>query len=168
MATLPHLSLAKRVPHTTVRLDFVVDQNFEEFRDRYETKVPEFTMDLLGEGDGWDAIEARTSSAAPHGFLRYNRLDVGPFFSRAGHSTPCTTYLMGNHIFAERMFRFDPTILLYAPLRVAIFGDRNGATHFAMDQPSTRFDSFGDPDVAGVGAMLDDRLNALLPHLGIG
>ena len=153
--------------HTVHRLDFAVEEEFDEFRARFEKEVPPFSLDLVGEGDGWDAITERTMAAAPHGFLYYNRLDALPFFSRAGHTTPCTTYLMGNHVFAEQMFRFNPAILLYAPLRVAIYGDRDGTTHLTMDQPSTRFRSFADPEISAVGEMLDDRLAQLLPHLGI-
>lgn len=153
--------------HTTVRLDFVVSEDFEVFRDRFEASVPAFSPDLLGAGDGWAAICERTMAAAPHGFLLYHRLDVLPVFSRAGHTAPCTTYLMGNHVFAERMFRHDPAILLYAPLRIAIYSGADGLTHLAVDQPSTHFKSFWNSDIAGVGAELDEKLVNLLRHLGV-
>lgn len=73
-------------PHTTVRLDCVVAEPIEVFRDRFEAAVPPFTPDVLGERDGWDAISARTWAAAPHGFLYYARVDAEPFFGRAGHT----------------------------------------------------------------------------------
>jgi hypothetical protein len=156
-----------RTEHTTVRLDFVVPEKFETFRSRFEASVPAFSPELLGAGDGWDAICERTMAAAPHGFLHYHRLDVLPVFSRNGHTTPCTTYLMGNHVLAEQMFRHDPAVLLYAPLRVAIYGGQDRCTHLAVDQPSTKFGSFSNPDIAAVGATLDERLVELLRHLGI-
>src|SRR5437868_3576645 len=98
--------------YTTVRLDFVVPEDFEAFRNRFEASVPAFSPDLLRGADGWDAVRERTMAAAPHGFLHYHRLDVLPVFSLAGHTTQCTTYLMGNHVLAEQMFRHDPTVLL--------------------------------------------------------
>jgi uncharacterized protein (DUF302 family) len=74
---------------------------------------------------------------------------------------------MGNHVFAETMFRHDPGILRYAPLRVVIYQDKQGGTHLAVDQPSTRFDPFADPEIAAVGEMLDEKRADLLVVLGL-
>jgi hypothetical protein len=153
--------------YAAVRLDFAVPEEFESFRDRFEASVPAFSPDLLAGADDWEAICEQTMAAAPHGFLHYHRLDVLPVFSRAGHTAPCTTYLMGNHVFAEQMFRHDPAILLYAPLRVAIYRGHDASTHFAVDQPSTKFGSFTNPNISAVGTMLDERLVDLLRHLGV-
>jgi uncharacterized protein DUF302 len=158
---------ATRVSQRTVRLDFLAPGPFGEFRDRYETAVPEFDLEMFGPDEDWEAVRRRTAQLATHAFLRYARLDGGAFFARAGHGTACTTYLMGNHVFAEMMFRHDPGILLYAPLRVVIFEDKGGNTHLAVDQPSTRFDTFGNPDIAAVGRMLDERLADLVAVLGL-
>jgi hypothetical protein len=84
----------------------------------------------------------------------------------AGDSPNCSSYLMGNHTIAERMYRHDPAIMLYAPLRAAIYEDADGTTWFSVDQPSTRFGSFGDPAITSVGFELDRKLAALLEHLG--
>jgi uncharacterized protein (DUF302 family) len=73
---------------------------------------------------------------------------------------------MGNHTIAERMYRHDPAVMLYAPLRTLIHEDTDGATWFTIDQPSTRFRSFGDPAITQVGLELDHKLTALLEHLG--
>jgi uncharacterized protein (DUF302 family) len=73
---------------------------------------------------------------------------------------------MGNHTIAERMYRHDPGIILYAPLRTAIHEDADGTAWFSVDQPSTRFASFGDPAITTVGLELDHKLAALLEHLG--
>jgi uncharacterized protein (DUF302 family) len=64
------------------------------------------------------------------------------------------------------MYRYNPAILLYAPLRIAIVEDTDGATWFTVDQPSTRFGSFNTPQIAEVGIELDHKLAALLEHLG--
>jgi hypothetical protein len=65
------------------------------------------------------------------------------------------------------MFRHDPAIMLYAPLRIAIYEDSAGVTHFSIDQPSTRFASFGDPRITEVGLLLDSKLAALLQLLDL-
>ena len=85
----------------------------------------------------------------------------------AGHRNRCTTYLMGNHIVAERMYRHDPGILLYAPLRTTIYEDHDDRLWFSVDQPSTRFSSFGDPEIAAVGVELDGKLADLFTTLGV-
>jgi hypothetical protein len=167
MSVTSAFAQATQTGYTTVRLDFVVPEEFESFRDRFEASVPAFSVDLLGAADDWDAVRERTMAAAPHGFLHYHRLDVLLAFSIAGHTNPCTTYLMGNHVLAEQMFRHHPAVLLYAPLRVAIYRGHDGHTHFAVDQPSTTFGSFANPDITAVGTMLDERLVDLLRHLGV-
>jgi len=44
-----------------------------------------------------------------------------PVMRMAGHERRAITYLMGNNVIAETMFRHDPGIILYAPLRTAIY-----------------------------------------------
>ncbi|MFF4055487.1 DUF302 domain-containing protein [Streptomyces sp. NPDC001668] len=85
----------------------------------------------------------------------------------AGHARRCTTYLMGNHTIAERMYRHNPGVMLYAPLRTAIYESRDGRVWFSVDQPSTRFSSFADPEIADVGAELDGKLAELFTALGL-
>jgi hypothetical protein len=74
---------------------------------------------------------------------------------------------MGNHTIAETMYRQDPGIMLYAPLRLCLYEDLDGQAHFSVDQPSDQFGSFGDPDIAATGKLLDQKLAALLTGLGV-
>jgi hypothetical protein len=72
---------------------------------------------------------------------------------------------MGNHTIAERMFRHDPSVMLHAPLRVAIYADRDGDTYLAVDQPSALFASYNNPAITDVGNYLDELLAGLLRKL---
>lgn len=85
----------------------------------------------------------------------------------AGHDRRCTTYLMGNHIVAERMYRHNPGVILYAPLRTIVYEDQDDQLWFSVDQPSPRFSSFGDPGIAAVGAELDGKLDDLFTAFDI-
>ena len=94
--------------------------------------------------------------------LRYWRLDVTALLAQAGPGWKCVEYLMGNHTIAEQMYRHDPTALLHAPLRTMIHADRDGATFFTIDQPSTLFSNFDNADIAATGRHLDALVVGLL------
>jgi hypothetical protein len=157
-------------PHEVQRLEIAVGTGFDEFRERYEQSVPSLDTEryaaLVREGADWDTVLRAAAENAPHDFIRYWTIDAGALMRLAGDSPRCCSYLMGNHTIAERMYRHDPAIMLYAPLRTAIYEDADGTTWFSIDQPSTRFRSFGDPAITDVGLELDRKLAALLEHLG--
>jgi hypothetical protein len=96
-------------------------------------------------------------STGPHDFTS--------LMSLAGDRGRCVEYLIGNHTIAERMYRYNPPILPYAPLPTAIVEDADRTTWFTVDQPSTRFGSFNPPEITRVGIELDHKLAALLEHL---
>jgi hypothetical protein len=80
-----------------------------------------------------------------------------PRATAAGDLRPCTAYLMGCQAAAEKIYRRDPAVMLYAPLRTLIYIDSGDRTRFAVDQPSTVFAGFADPAIAGLGARLDQQ-----------
>ena len=157
--------------HEVVRWSIDTQAPFAEFRARYEAAVPAVDLErmarLRAEHASWDAVLADAAESAPHGFLRFWSTDVGDLMRLAGHEGSCATYLMGNHTIAERMYRHDPAVMLYAPLRTTIHEDRQGATRFAIDRPSSRFASFGDPEITSVGLELDRKVVNLLRVLDV-
>jgi hypothetical protein len=159
------------VPHEVVRWSIDTGTSFEDFRARYETAVPELHFNrmaqLRAEHASWDTVLAAAAENAPHGFVRFWGTDVGGLMQLAGDSGSCMAYLMGNHTIAERMYRHDPAVMLYAPLRTTIHRDRQGLTRFSIDQPSTRFASFDVPEIAAVGQELDRKVAHLLRVLDV-
>jgi hypothetical protein len=156
------------IPHQVNRLLIEVPGTFDDFRARFEAAVPPIdpaTISGFVERHAtWDEVVAATEAAAPHGFLIYWSLEM-TLMALAGDPGSCVTYLMGNHTIAERMYRHDPAAMLYAPLRTAICVGVDGPTQFVIDQPSTAFSSFGNPEVTEVGHELDQKLAALLTAL---
>jgi uncharacterized protein (DUF302 family) len=142
-----------------------------EFQRRYEQAVPREPRDemtaLLQRRAPWSEMEELIASRAPHGFLIYFKLDVHPMMELAGDKADCLAYLMGNHTIAERMFRYDPRAMLYAPLRTVIWEDTAGDSWFSVDQPSTQFARLGIPEISKVGVELDRKLAALLSALSV-
>jgi hypothetical protein len=107
-----------------------------------------------------------TADAAPFGFLIYASNFVDPVMQLAGNISSCITYLMGNHTIAERMFRFDPSVMLYEPLRTALWAGLDGTAHFTFDRPSDQFNSFKRDEIRSVGFELNRKLANLLDELG--
>jgi hypothetical protein len=154
--------------HTRTVRRLVIDvEDFDDFRSRYEAAAPAY--DLAGrvvQLSNWDEVQKDVDAAAPYGFVRYATIDGSPVFAVAGHKARSIIYLMGNHTIAETMYRHDPGVLLYAPLRLCLYEDLDGAAHLSIDQPSDQFGSLGHPDIDPTGRLLDEKLAALLTALG--
>ena len=158
-------------PHQVTRLVFDTGQPYQEFRARYEAAVPPVDEKRLAEfaarGAAWPEVVADAGASAPHAFLIFWRLDTTPVMSLAGNTTRCTAYLMGNHTIAEQMYRHDPAVMLYVPLRTVIYAGPDDRAFFGIDQPSTEVASFGLAPVTQVGIDLDRKLAALLDALDV-
>ena len=172
----PYVSFAARsavpgvVPHQVNRLVIEVAEPFDAFRERYEQAAPQIELqdlaELIERRAPWSEVLADADAKAPHGFLIYFRSDVAPLMGLAGDRGRCVMYLMGNHTIAERMYRHDPAVMLYAPLRTVLCDGTEGQTRLVVDQPSTVFSSFGVPEITAVGVELDRKLVDLLEALG--
>lgn len=142
-----------------------------EFQTHYEAAVPPVSVDAVAElvsrKAPWHDMVDLVERSAPHGFLTYFRNDVHPVMALAHDSPHCVSYLMGNHVIAERMFRYDPRVMLYAPLHTAIWEDNDGDSWFTTDQPSTLFASFKVEEITQIGVELDRKLAALLEYLEV-
>src|SRR5262245_5620363 len=114
------------VVHEVHRLSVDVGSAFEDFRARYERAVPAIDASQLNEASDWEAVVEAAEDTAPLGFFLYWQADVTPLMRLAGDDSSCVEYLMGNHTIAQRMFHYDPAIMLYAPLRTAIHLDAKG------------------------------------------
>ena len=154
-------------PRTVRRL--VIDVgDFDDFRARYEDAAPGYDLAArIPHLSSWDEVVKDVDAVAPYGFVRYATIDATPTFSVAGHQARSVIYLMGNHTIAETMYRHDPGVLLYAPLRLCLYEDLDGGAHLSIDQPSDQFGSLGHPEITPVGRLLDEKLAALLAGLGV-
>ncbi|MFF0152778.1 hypothetical protein [Micromonospora sp. NPDC005203] len=153
-------------------LDITIDRSFEDFRRQYERAVPPYDAAafnaLVARDAPWDDVLALMRDQAPHAFLVYwSSGDLRPMMSLAGDRRHCVEYLMGNHTTAERMFRHDPAVMLYAPLRTLISDRPDGGARFVIEQPSRAFGSLGVAAVHEVGRDLDSAVAALLTHLKV-
>jgi hypothetical protein len=158
-------------PHRVTRLVFDAGQPYDRFRGRYEAAVPPADPRRMGDFAGrhtrWPDLTADAREPGPYGFVLYWRADMTPRMTAAGERKPCTAYLMGCPAIAEKIYRQDPAVMLYSPLRALIYIDAGDRTRFAVDQPSTIFAGFADPAIAQLGTDLDHQLAGLLTALGV-
>lgn len=133
---------------------------------RFEELVPAVDYARFMALTEWAQVEALARQVAPLGFMRYWTSDIATVMVGDAAGGECSEYLMGNHVIAERMYRYDPTVMLYAPLRVVIRAGEAGEGVFVIDQPSTLFDSLGRSEIAAVGRELDEKVAEVLTALG--
>lgn len=167
-AALPPSAAPTGMSHTVTRLLSSPGIPFEEVVSRYEITVPplpaaQMLADLKTKP--FAEVKKLLADASPVSMFIFWTLNVTPFMTAAGHRSKCKTYLMGNPLIAETMYGYNADVMLYAPLRTAIFTDAAGAAHFAIDRPSDLFGSFDEAHIAATGHTLDAKLVALLKHL---
>jgi uncharacterized protein (DUF302 family) len=176
------INLSVHAPNTGItvytadvnRLDIIVpNTTYADFKAKFAAAVPGFSpqvLQILGAGvPNLDALKAAINTNAPNGFLTFTTINTGALLTVAGapaDSINATQYLFGNPVFAEQMYKEDRSTQLYAPLRATIYEAADGTVHLVLDQPSTSFDSFGDPTIDGVGVFLDGEVANLLTVLG--
>jgi hypothetical protein len=157
--------MTQTISHVVNRLVIDAEDTFDDVRQRYESLVPTIDfaelVEVIGTGD-LARVQQYTADHAPNSFVNFWTLDPMPMMRLAGHQQRAITYMMGNNVIAETMFRHDPSIILYAPLRIAIYEDNVGRVYLSIDQPSSKFASFGDPRITEVGALLDAKVAELL------
>jgi hypothetical protein len=157
--------------HSMTRVDVSTGMPFDEFRAAFEKAAPPFdfetTYRIIAQGGSWDDVRAAADANAPNGLIVYWTIDGTLLMSVAGHHTKAVEYLLGNHVIAESMFRYNPRTLLYAPLRVLIYSDADDNAVFSMDRPSAAFGSLGVDAITAVGEDLDRKVAALLRVVGV-
>ncbi|MER6537324.1 DUF302 domain-containing protein [Streptomyces sp900105755] len=161
----------RTVRYGTTRFTLESGEDPRALRARYEQAVPPVPTDRVDElvrrRAPWSDMLELISASAPFDFLVYFRGQADQLFPLAGDDAMCTSYLMGNHTIAERMYRYEPSILLYAPLHTVIWAEPDGPARFSVDRPSDQFGSFGRDEITQVGRELDRKLATLLDHLGL-
>ena len=160
-----------REQHGMTRIDIDTGIPFAQFVAAFEKAAPLVDRTALERitkaGGDWDDVRAAAAENAPNDLMVYAKIETSVFFGVAGHRTQAIEYLVGNHVIAETMFRHDAKALLYAPLRMLIYSDADGAAVFTMDQPGPAFGSLGIAEVAAVGKDLDRKVVNLLRVVGV-
>jgi uncharacterized protein (DUF302 family) len=154
------------VAHTAVRMTLALNQSLSQAVARFEELVPAVDIDAFRRSRSWDETIQLANINAPLGLIRFWKLDYAAVLAGSGTPARSFGYLMGNQTIAEQMIRHEPEVVLYAPLRTAIYEGADGGAFFVIDQPSALFGSFGNADITKVGRHLDALVATLLDALG--
>jgi hypothetical protein len=151
------------------RYEIDTKQDFDTFVSAFEQAVPAFTPAIFAGVSNWDEVIARTAAIATNGFLIYAKLPTGtgPNMGVGLDHRRGAEYLMGNHVISERMYRYNPAVMLHAPLRVMIFENERGDAVFEIERPSDQFGAYGDKRIAEVGVLLNHKVAQLLAVLEV-
>lgn len=152
--------------HSVERLTVRLGLPYAEAIARFEKAVPAAPLAEFRDAENWDAVKALLE-AMPFGFAFYGKIDSFAMLKPAGVTRPSVEYLAGNHTIAETMFRRDPAVVVYAPLRLSFFADDDGDGVLAFDRPSDLFGSFGDEQLTEIGLLLDGKLVGILGDIGV-
>jgi uncharacterized protein (DUF302 family) len=154
------------VAHTAVRITVALNQPLSQAVARFEELVPVVDIDAFRQSRSWDETIHLASTNGPLGLMRFWKLDYAAILAGSGTPARSFGYLIGNQTIAEQMIRHEPEVVLYAPLRTAIYEGSDGRAFFVIDQPSALFGSFGNADITDVGRHLDTLVATLLDALG--
>jgi hypothetical protein len=151
---------------TVRRLSVPLGMPYAEAIRRFEDLLPVIDLERFTALENWDDVVRLAGRTAPLGLMRFWTLDVPSLMVGGRAVCDCTEYLVGNQLIAERMYRYDPVAMMYAPLRFLIYADRSGEAVCVFEQPSTQFDSLGRAEISAVGRELDHKVSTLLATLG--
>jgi hypothetical protein len=151
---------------TVRRLSVPLGMPYAEAVRRFEDLLPVIDIERFTALEDWDDAVRLAGRTAPLGLMRFWALDIPALMVGGRAAWDCTEYLVGNHVIAERMYRYDPVATMYAPLRFLIYADPSGDAVCVFDQPSTQFDSLGRAEISTVGRELDRKVATLLATLG--
>ena len=154
--------------HSIKRLHVPLGRAYEDAVRDFERVVPPIEPERFQSLQSWEDTLALFDDVAPLGLMRFASIDVQAYMRTSGSNRPGIEYLAGNHTIAERMYRHEPAVMLYAPLRLFIYADDAGQGVLVIDQPSTLFASVSDKaEVATVGMELDHKVGAVLAAMGV-
>jgi hypothetical protein len=89
---------------------------------------------------------------------------VHALLSLAGHTTKCTTYLIGNFTLAEKIYSTNPSA--YAPIQTCVREGPDGRPRFSFDQPSKMVAFLGNDHISKVMREGDFVFGNLVEALG--
>jgi len=150
---------------TTIAVEHITlisSQPFAQVRSRLEATLPKLDVRIVEHLVKGDADKVKAYDDAGPALSIFLERDHGALLAIAGRRRNAIQYEIGNPLTASKMTRHNLSAALYAPLRVILYENDDGAAVFEYDRPSSLFGQFGDARVTEVARSLDAHLEAAL------
>ncbi|WP_314147086.1 hypothetical protein [uncultured Leifsonia sp.] len=159
------------VPTTVTRIELEAEVPFDTLCRALEAEVPPLDEDalrrLIAEGADWSRLTRELAGPGIHRLVRFFTEDPTAVMRLGGADIPSAAYLIGDYLTAARMFRHDPGVLLYTPLRLELHAVGPARTILSVDQPSSALTGFGNNKIGQAAYELDRMLGDLLEEIGL-
>jgi len=156
---------------TTFRLTrhtLTTSRSFDDLTGELEKRAPLVPASKLDElvalGLPQDQLRARVASLiGSSGFMVFLKIRHDDLFSKFGRMRASVQYALGNPLIAKEVTDKAPAICLYAPLRLAVYeSPETSETILSYDSPASLFGSFGVPEAAEIGELLEQKMRDLV------
>lgn len=158
MSTPAYETTTIAVEHITIRSNnsfAAVKTKLERLVSRIDDGI--FTLLRYGE-----TVRALKELEALPALSIFGFRDHGALLGIAGPRRHAIQYDIGNPLTASKMTRHNIAAGLYAPIRVLLSEDGDGAVSFEYDRPVSTFGQFKSPEIDAVAVQLDKDLRAAL------
>jgi uncharacterized protein (DUF302 family) len=124
------------------------------------SRINELAKSQLSEAELRAAIERMIGSS---GFMMLAKIEHSVLLQRFGRERSSVQYAIGNPFIAHAVSDAAPAACLYAPLLLAVFEQPDeGVTYISYDSPASLMGSFNSKEASKIGALLEDKLQALV------
>src|SRR5262245_28974488 len=153
---------------SVTRRTLTTPKPFDEFIGELEKRspvVPPSKLDeLIDSNLPPDQLRARVEGLiGSSGFVFFLKIQHDRLFSHFGRARASVQYAIGNPLIAKEVSDKAPAVCLYTPFRLAVYeSPETRETVVSYDSPASLFGSFGVPEAAEIGAMLEGKLRDLL------
>lgn len=155
--------------HLITRFDSAIPGSWAGVVGAFEAAVPApdpaAVMQLVKDHADLASVREWMTTVAPHGLLTFWK-DANILVPLFGHQLRCVTFTVGNIAIAETLYRHDPGVLQYVPVRLALHETGDGTVLLSFDQPSTTLASLDNSEITEIGLEIDHLLAGLLTQLG--
>ncbi|WP_203718933.1 hypothetical protein [Asanoa siamensis] len=144
---------------------------FDQFRKQWERAVPAWSWgtavaEAKG-GGGWPALENLSNRSAGDGLVNISTFDPGPVMRLAGHELRAVTYLADNLVIEEGLYKHDPAIIEYLPVRLTISEQPDGDSTLTFDKPCDLFGGYAIADLVEHGTQVEEAIATVLRKVNL-
>jgi hypothetical protein len=140
---------------------------FDVFRKQWERAVPAWSWhtavaEAKG-GGGWPAVANLSDRTAGNGLVNLSTFDPSPVMRLAGHQLRAVTYLADNLVLEEELYRHDPAVIEYLPIRLTISElPGNDDSTLTFDKPCDLFGGYAAPELVKAAHGVEEAVASAL------